>query len=124
MNAAVDEREALAALQTLLAFLSHAMTTSPPIDASFYSSARRGPHPAGKSARWCRDHFKTIPGARRVGRDWTISATAFDAWTTAQTRERRMRSVAKLSPRPIDVELEAAEALKAHGVRLTRKAVG
>jgi hypothetical protein len=36
-----------------------------------------------------RRHLKTIPGSRKVGRDWLISKEDYDAWSVAQDRSRQ-----------------------------------
>ncbi len=53
-----------------------------------YSTSTRGPNIPGKSRSWALRHMKTMPGARKVGRDWTISADDYDAWARAQDTAR------------------------------------
>src|SRR5262245_44500043 len=45
-----------------------------------YTSNRKGPHPPGKAARWCRENFRHMRGARKEGRDWVISVAAYERW--------------------------------------------
>jgi hypothetical protein len=53
-----------------------------------YTTNKRGPHPPGKTRRWLSDRIKSMPGARKVGRDWEISLANYEAWATAADRAR------------------------------------
>ena len=83
-------------------------------DHDFYTSAKAGPHPDGKSARWCRDHFRLIPGARKAGRDWVVARAAYERWAAAQTAPRRRANVV---PLPADRAWSATTALAAANLR-------
>src|SRR5262245_7716428 len=77
-----------------------------PVLALIYTTNKRGPHPPGKTKRWCRDWIKRIPGARRVGRDWEVPAAAYEAWASAKDAER-VRQASSSAPRLPAPELES-----------------
>lgn len=83
-----------------------------------YTTAKDGPHVPGKSRAWMLRHVKTMPGARRVGRDWIISADDFQRWATAMdaARARAPKRV------PADVEALADEYLAEAGYRPSKRA--
>jgi hypothetical protein len=54
-----------------------APTPTPPVT---YTTNKRGPHFPGRSRRWMLDHIRSMPGARKIGRNWEISATDYEAW--------------------------------------------
>jgi len=49
-----------------------------------YTTAQRGPWAPGKSRSWMLRNIKTMPGARRAGRDWVIDSADYDRWCTAR----------------------------------------
>ena len=55
---------------------------------SHYTTRPAGPHPPGKSRAWALRTLKTIPGARKVGRDWIVSVDAYEAWLTDEDTAR------------------------------------
>ncbi len=72
--------------------------------------------PPGKSKAWALRMIKTIPGARKVGRDWIVSVADFDAWLVD-----RASTPTRTKARPSnDVEALAAEAFRAAGLRAIR----
>lgn len=81
-----------------------------------YSTSKRGPHIPGKSRTWMLRHVRTMPGARRVGRDWCIDATDFDRWATVKDA-----AAFKAPALPRDVESLAASFLSNAGYRSTKK---
>jgi hypothetical protein len=68
----------------LLARLERTAVAAPMV----YTTSKRGPHLPGKTRRWMLEHVKLMPGAHKVGRDWTISASDYDAWVTAEDARR------------------------------------
>lgn len=72
--------------------------------------------PPGKSRAWALRMLKTIPGARKVGRDWVVSVADFDAWLSDRTSAPK---VVKAKPSN-DVEALAEEAFAAAGLRRIR----
>jgi len=82
------------------------LAVAPP---THFTSSAHGAQPPGKSRRWARDHFPSITGARKVGRDWIVSVADFDRWAARHTPRHEPRAVAgPWSP---------AAALEAAGVR-------
>ncbi len=71
--------------------------------------------PPGKSRAWALRTLKTVPGARKVGRDWVVSVDDFDAWLT----DRASTPTPKAKPSN-DVEALAEEAFRAAGLRAIR----
>ncbi len=69
---------------------------SPPA-AVVYTTHKSGPHIPRKSRRWMLEHISKMPGARKVGRDWLISAADYDAWQAAEDA-RRCALAAKPKP--------------------------
>ena len=55
---------------------------------SHYTTRAGGVHVPGKSRAWALRTLKTIPGARKVGRDWVVSVEAYEAWLTDQDTKR------------------------------------
>lgn len=53
-----------------------------------YTTHKRGPHFPGKTRDWMLRVIKTMPGAQRIGRDWTIRAADYDAWASAEDTRR------------------------------------
>lgn len=92
-----------------------------------YTSSKRGPHFPGKSRRWTKEKIRHMPGARKVGRDWEITSTDYEAWKAEQDAAH-VRSEVK--PRPLrraelaldDAELaaRAAKSLRAAGFRRSK----
>jgi len=68
--------------ERVLERIGHASTVT-------YTTAKGGPHIPGKSRDWMRRHVKTIPGSRKIGRDWTLAKADYDAWATAQDIARQ-----------------------------------
>ena len=62
-------------------------TERPPTPTN-YTSSKHGPRPPGKTARWCRENFRHVPGARKEGRDWVVSASAYEKHFAARTPEQ------------------------------------
>jgi len=90
-----------------------------------YTTNKAGPHIPGKTRRWMREHIKSMPGARRVGRDWEISAADYEAWATAEDarrcesaiRPRRPARGAVVSAPATSKEAAALRAIEAAGFR-------
>lgn len=53
-----------------------------------YGTGKAATLPPGKSRAWALRNVKTIPGARKIGRDWIVSVADFDAWMSDQDTER------------------------------------
>lgn len=53
-----------------------------------YSTSKLGPYCPGKSKGWMVRNLKIMPGARKIGRDWTITGEDYDAWCRAQDTAR------------------------------------
>jgi hypothetical protein len=94
-----------------------------------YTTNKRGPHIPRKRRRWMVDRVKDMPNARKVGRDWEISAADYEAWAAAEDARRcatraRPRSetptVVKSEPPANDLARRAARSLDAQGFRRTR----
>jgi hypothetical protein len=62
----------------------HAAPSAPLI----YTTNKRGPYLPGKSRRWMLEHIPSMPGAHKVGRDWSIRAVDYDDWVTAEDARR------------------------------------
>lgn len=81
---------------------------------SHYGTGRAATLPPGKSKAWALRTLKTIPGARKVGRDWLIAVGDYEAWLTE-------RDAARCTPRPkkvtSTVEALAEQALLECGMR-------
>lgn len=54
-----------------------------------YTTAKRGPHCPGKSRTWMLRNVRSMPGAKKVGRDWLISAEDYQRWAAAKDAGRR-----------------------------------
>lgn len=80
-----------------------------------YTTASRGPGIPGKSRAWCLRNIRTMPGARKVGRDWVITAEAYEAWLSE-------RDDARFAPAPAanDVDRLVKDSLRAAGFRRAR----
>jgi hypothetical protein len=88
------------------------------MSAEVYSSNKRGPHIPGKSRQWMVRNVRTMPGARKVGRDWTISRTDCERWMTEKdVQECR----AATTPAPTSAREIALNALARAGLRATNK---
>jgi hypothetical protein len=87
MIAASDPR-VLAVAVAIVALYDALREPSPSAGPTHYTTNKRGALPPGKSRRWLRDRAAEIPGARKVGRDWTVSAADFDRWAAARTPKR------------------------------------
>lgn len=82
-----------------------------------YTTSKRGPHAPGKSRAWMLRMVRTMPGARKVGRDWCIDASDFERWATARDAAS-FRAPAKRVP--TDVDELAALYLAEAGFRSTK----
>lgn len=88
--------------------------------------------PPGKSRAWALRTLKTIPGARKVGRDWVVSAADFDAWAAEKDSEAQRNASRRNMPRKSlvdlrhspsnDIDALAEQALQASGFRRARGA--
>lgn len=120
MNAAIKldgvlELLAEAVAERVLARLGSSANTK----AVVYTSRKAGTHIPGKSRNWMLNKCKGMPGARKVGRDWTISVQDYEAWATAQDTSR-CRSKAPCAKAVLDDEAYADAALAAAGFRVPR----
>lgn len=68
-------------LAELLAAKVAAKLAAPP---SVYTTNAKGPGIPGKSRSWALRNIRTMPGSRKVGRDWQIGADAYEAWLAAK----------------------------------------
>ena len=83
--------EALHAQARSLELLARALLIEPEVTAAAiteYTSARRGPHPPGKSQDWTVRHLRGIPGSYKIGRDWCITVEAYRHWGATQATAR------------------------------------
>jgi hypothetical protein len=55
---------------------------------TYYTSRKGGPYIPGKSRAWMLRHARTIPGARKIGRDWVIKASDFEAYLVQRDIDR------------------------------------
>jgi hypothetical protein len=55
---------------------------------SHYTTRAAGPHVPGKSRAWALRNLKTIPGAKKCGRDWVVSVDAYEAWLSERDAAR------------------------------------
>ena len=103
----IDDPRVRRATESFFVFLEHARRL---FDigtgaGSAYTSNKNGPHPPGKTARWCRDNFRRI-GGRKEGRDWVLPVAAYDQWAGSGTAAPPSRAIhGPWSPR---AALEAA----------------
>lgn len=81
---------------------------------TIYSTSARGPWIAGKTRAWMLRNVKTMPGAIRVGRDWTISHDDVEKWS-------RLKDVAEHKAPVSNVEELAKKYLRDDGSRFTKK---
>ena len=95
--------------------------------ASHYGTGKGATLPPGKTRAWALRNLKSIPGARKVGRDWIVSVADFDAWmvdkasTFAAGAARKNRPAKRSSGAPSnDVDALAEEAFAAAGLRRIR----
>lgn len=97
--------------------------------ARIYTTNKRGPHIPGKSRRWMLTHVKTMAGARKVGRDWEIDISDYEAWASTEDARRcaengraRPDTAVELnfSDPADDLARRAACSLDAQGYRRTR----
>lgn len=98
--------------------------------ASHYSTRKGAVLPPGKSRAWALRTLKTIPGARKVGRDWVVSTADFDAWATEKDGESQRNAARRNMPRKSlvdlrhnvsnDVDTLIAEGLRSAGLRAVR----
>lgn len=92
-----------------------------PTPSAHYTTSKRGPLPPGKSRAWALRTLKTIPGARKVGRDWVVSTADYQTWLTAQDMKSFTRpSVAKVRSDLVDLDAITDAALTDAGFRRTR----
>ena len=99
---------------------------------SQYGTGRAATLPPGKTRAWTLRTLKTIPGARQVGRDWVVSVSDFDAWSSDADTARISgkpfpRATGKSHGHPRqnvanDVDALAEQALSASGFRRVRSA--
>ncbi len=80
-----------------------------------YTSNKSGPRPPGKGARWCRDHFPQMPGARKEGRDWVIAVVAFERWAEGATPRTGRPAKVIRGPWSPEAALEAASVRRPRG---------
>lgn len=84
-----------------------------------YTTNKRGPHLPGKSRRWMLEQIPSMPGAHKVGRDWSIRAVDYDAWVTAEDARRcklaglkKVSTAARKASNDISNEEDEAELLR------------
>jgi hypothetical protein len=82
-----------------------------------YTTHKSGPNIPGKTREWMLRRIKTMPGSRRVGRDWTIRATDYETWAAAQDCSR-VRSRAPSLPMSMDDIAYADAMLAKAGLRI------
>ncbi len=90
-----------------------------------YGSGRSATLPPGKSRAWAVRNLKSIPGARKVGRDWVVSVDDYEAWLADRDAARFRQGIgetARAANDTVDVEALADQALAEAGLRRTRGA--
>lgn len=75
---------------------------------SFYGTGKGATLPPGKTRAWALRNIRTIPGARKVGRDWIVSISDFDAWATERDSERQRNASRRNMPRKSHDDLRHA----------------
>ncbi len=129
MSAALVLLDADALIERLKTIVEDALKrhSTPPPSPLVFTTHKSGLHLPGKSRRWMLDHIRDMPGARKTGRDWEISATDFEAWKRAQDIRVVRLATARRPPKPVEVsvdlaemELEVERSLKAGGFRRSR----
>ena len=89
----------------------------PPAQRLTYTTRKCGPHFPGKSRQWMIRHIKTMPGARKVGRDWVITSEDYEGWAAAMDDSRKRTRA--LPPANSNDDIEFADAcIAAAGYRL------
>jgi hypothetical protein len=96
-----------------------AALASAPTNAVAFTTSKAGPNPPGKSRAWALRNVKTMPGARKVGRDWVISVVDYERWARAQDAARSSRREPEA---PTDIEEFADACLRGGGFRATKPA--
>ncbi len=77
--AAIAERVAAIVLEKLGSATTH------------YGTSKSAALPPGKTRAWAMRNLRAIPGAKKIGRDWTISVEDFDAWLSERDAARHVR---------------------------------
>ncbi len=85
---------------------------------TLYTTNKDGPRIPGKSRQWMLSNVKTMLGAHKVGRDWTISPTDFEAWRRGQDTARVRASAP--DRRDADARAIAESTLAKAGLRPTK----
>lgn len=75
---------------------------------SFYGTGKGATLPPGKTRAWALRTLKTIPGARKVGRDWVVSVADFDAWASDRDSECQRKASRRKMPRKSNDDLRHA----------------
>lgn len=92
---------------------------SAPTATTAYTTAKGGPNPPGKTRAWAVRMVKTMPGAKKVGRDWVISIVDYERWVQAMDSSRTRRH----NERPTtEEEMLADRCLAEAGFRATKPA--
>jgi hypothetical protein len=86
-----------------------------------YTSRKGGPHIPGKSRAWMLRHIKTMPGSRKVGRDWIIGKDDFDRWAAAHDTARRRSDPTRLAKASMDDVDWADACLAENGIRVPKR---
>ena len=120
--------QAAAFLQAFAKLVAKEILAEMTAPATHYGTRKGATLPPGKSRAWALREMPTMPGAKKIGRDWVIAVSDFDAWVTKEATERavtasrpglRRGQPANDTP-PEDVEALVERSLAANGLRRGR----
>lgn len=119
-----DAWDALAALEPLVELIAARvvakLAATSTTGGDHYTTRKGGPHIPGKSRDWMRRHVKTMPGSRKVGRDWVIRRADYDGWATARDESRAVTTRPSAAV-VMDDEEYARAAIAAAGYRVPKR---
>jgi hypothetical protein len=70
------------------------------VGATFYTTAKGGALPPGRTRRWLMRNAKLVPGARKEGRNWIVSRTDWEHFAAARDEEQVRARVQRAAARP------------------------
>ncbi len=111
--------EAASRLARFFKSAAHGSSPVAPLVAAtdYYTSRKSGPHIPGKSRSWMLRQVRSIPGARKIGRDWVIKVSDFESYLVEQDTARIKKAYgAKASTDSTDEAL-VEEAMQINGLR-------
>ncbi len=83
---------------------------------TYYTSRKGGPYIPGKSRAWMLRQAHSIPGARKIGRDWVIKSSDFESYLV-QRDIARARAASGGNGTDLTVEALVEEAMRLNGMR-------